>query len=49
MRAATLHRQTAETDIALTLNDALLVKVTPAGPACHTGEMSCFFHPLAGA
>lgn len=26
--------------------DALLVTVTPAGPACHTGETSCFFNPL---
>ena len=23
--------------------DALLVKVKPAGPACHTGHNSCFF------
>ena len=23
--------------------DALLVRVHPAGPACHTGEQSCFF------
>ncbi len=23
--------------------DTLLVRVTPAGPACHTGERSCFF------
>lgn len=23
--------------------DALLVRVIPAGPACHTGEFSCFF------
>lgn len=23
--------------------DALLVKVHPAGPACHTGAVSCFF------
>ena len=23
--------------------DALLYRVTPAGPACHTGERSCFF------
>ena len=22
--------------------DALLVKVVPAGPACHTGEVTCF-------
>ena len=29
--------------------DALLVEVEPAGPACHTGEESCFFRPLEGA
>lgn len=23
--------------------DTLLLKVVPAGPACHTGERSCFF------
>jgi len=23
--------------------DTLLVKVDPAGPACHTGEQSCFY------
>jgi phosphoribosyl-AMP cyclohydrolase len=23
--------------------DTLLILVRPAGPACHTGEMSCFF------
>lgn len=23
--------------------DTLLLKVKPAGPACHTGETSCFF------
>lgn len=27
-------------------NDALLVLVRPDGPACHTGETSCFFKPL---
>ena len=27
--------------------DTLLVKVEPAGPACHTGAVSCFFRPLA--
>jgi phosphoribosyl-AMP cyclohydrolase / phosphoribosyl-ATP pyrophosphohydrolase len=27
--------------------DALLYRVDPAGPACHTGERSCFFTPLA--
>lgn len=26
--------------------DALLVSVRPEGPACHTGEESCFFRPL---
>lgn len=26
--------------------DTLLLKVTPAGPACHTGEVSCFFRRL---
>ncbi len=26
--------------------DALLYRVEPAGPACHTGEDSCFFTPL---
>lgn len=26
--------------------DTLLVKVHPRGPACHTGERSCFFTPL---
>lgn len=26
--------------------DTLLVTVQPAGPACHTGETSCFHHPI---
>ncbi len=26
--------------------DTLLVLVDPAGPACHTGAVSCFFQPL---
>lgn len=26
--------------------DVLLVKVRPAGPACHTGATSCFFRSL---
>ncbi len=26
--------------------DVLLVRVTPAGPACHTGAVSCFFRTL---
>ncbi len=29
--------------------DALLVRVRPAGPACHTGKVSCFFRDLSGA
>jgi len=27
-------------------SDALLVKVIPTGPACHTGEVSCFFNQI---
>jgi len=26
--------------------DALVVKVEPLGPACHTGERSCFYRTL---
>lgn len=26
--------------------DALVLKVRPAGPACHTGEFSCFYRDL---
>jgi phosphoribosyl-AMP cyclohydrolase / phosphoribosyl-ATP pyrophosphohydrolase len=28
--------------------DTLLIKVEPAGPACHTGEASCFFREMTG-
>lgn len=28
--------------------DTLLVLVDPAGPACHTGETTCFFRSLEG-
>ncbi len=28
--------------------DTILLKVDPDGPACHTGEVSCFFNKLAG-
>ncbi len=28
--------------------DTLLIEVKPAGPACHTGEKSCFFTELIG-
>ena len=27
--------------------DTLLVQVEPAGPACHTGAVSCFYRPVA--
>jgi phosphoribosyl-AMP cyclohydrolase len=27
--------------------DALLIKVHPAGPACHTGEITCFYRSLS--
>jgi phosphoribosyl-AMP cyclohydrolase len=26
--------------------DTILLKVDPAGPACHTGEISCFYRTL---
>ncbi len=29
--------------------DAVLVKVEKEGPACHTGEDSCFYQPIFGA
>lgn len=37
--------------LAVTLDcdgDALLLTVEPAGPACHTGETSCFYRAMAG-
>jgi phosphoribosyl-AMP cyclohydrolase len=27
--------------------DTLLILVQPAGPACHTGEMSCFYRAIS--
>lgn len=27
--------------------DALLIMVDPAGPACHTGEISCFYRTIS--
>lgn len=26
--------------------DTLLIRVNPAGPACHTGEQSCFYRTM---
>jgi phosphoribosyl-AMP cyclohydrolase len=28
--------------------DALVIRARPAGPACHTGETSCFYRKLDG-
>ena len=28
--------------------DTLLVRVKPAGPACHTGEPTCFYRAIEG-
>ena len=28
--------------------DTIAVLVNPQGPACHTGEKSCFYRPLMG-
>lgn len=30
-------------------HDAVLIRVVPAGPACHTGARSCFFEAIEGA
>lgn len=27
-------------------NDAILIRATPEGPVCHTGNQSCFFQEL---
>lgn len=29
--------------------DTLLIRVKPMGPACHTGERTCFYRSLEGA
>jgi phosphoribosyl-AMP cyclohydrolase len=29
--------------------DTLLIRVEPAGPACHTGAVSCFYRTIGGA
>ncbi len=28
--------------------DALVIRATPAGPACHTGAVTCFYRKLDG-
>jgi|SRR5215217_96155 len=28
--------------------DTLLIRVHPAGPACHTGEQTCFYRNVSG-
>lgn len=40
------HTQTVRTIYADCDADTLLVLVDPAGPACHTGAVSCFFRTL---
>jgi len=30
-------------------DDTLLIRVQPLGPACHTGERSCFYRDFDGA
>ncbi len=30
-------------------SDAIVVSVVPAGPACHTGQVTCFHVPVSGA
>src|SRR3954464_6584166 len=39
-----LHRLRYDCD-----GDALVALVEPTGPACHTGERSCFFRELGGS
>jgi len=34
-------------DLALDCDgDTILVRIHPQGPACHTGQISCFFNPI---
>lgn len=40
------HRQKVQQVVLDCDQDAVLYKVIPAGPACHTGAESCFHHPL---
>jgi phosphoribosyl-AMP cyclohydrolase len=46
-KGATSGNTQAVIDLTLDCDgDALLVRVDPAGPACHTGQVSCFHNPL---
>ncbi len=46
-KGATSGNTQRVTDIWLDCDgDTLLVRVEPAGPACHTGAVSCFFREL---
>jgi len=40
------HTQSVENIVVDCDKDALTILVTPNGPACHTGEESCFHHSL---
>lgn len=40
------HIQKVKEMIADCDKDTLLIKVQQTGPACHTGEKSCFFHQI---
>ncbi len=40
------HRQKVQSIEIDCDNDTLLIRVTPLGPACHTGEKTCFFQEV---
>ena len=42
------HTLRVETMLVDCDQDALVLKVRPAGPACHTGERSCFYRVIEG-
>ncbi|NMB88888.1 MAG: phosphoribosyl-AMP cyclohydrolase [Chloroflexi bacterium] len=48
-KGATSGNTQAVVDLRLDCDgDALLVRVHPAGPACHTGKVTCFHNPVPG-
>jgi len=48
-KGATSGNTQSVTDLRIDCDgDTLLVLVTPAGPACHTGAVSCFFRGMNG-